>query len=231
MASSALAATYNMAAPILPDPTLSPGDVLTSDPAIICKSGYTQTVRNVPQSLKNQIYKAYGITSRLPGEYEIDHIISLELGGSNSAKNLFPESFKTQPLNAHVKDTLENKLHALACAGTITMQEAQRAIASNWTTAYVKYVGPLPGGVSPVSSGPASPPVPTTVQQIPAQLQGNASMAPLAGGSCPPAAPVKLSKAGIYHLPIGDSKYGRTHATQCFKDAASAAAAGFRGVK
>ncbi|WP_189093547.1 sunset domain-containing protein [Deinococcus ruber] len=231
MTSSALAATYNMAAPILPDPKLSPGDVLTSDTAIICKPGYTQTVRNVPQALKNQVYKEYGITSRLPGEYEIDHIISLELGGSNSAKNLYPESFKTQPLNAHVKDTLENKLHALACAGTITMQEAQRAIASNWTAAYVKYVGPLPGGVSPVSSGTVSTPAPTAVQQIPAQPPTSASVAPLADGSCPPSAPVKLSKAGIYHLPTGDSNYGRTHATQCFTDAASAAAAGFRGVK
>ena len=76
----------------------------------------------------------------------------LELGGSNSVRNLFPESFKTQPLNAHVKDSLENKLHALACAGKITMQEAQQAIASNWTAAYVKYVGPLPGGAQVIGS-------------------------------------------------------------------------------
>jgi len=100
---SALAAGYNLSAPILPDPKLSPGDVLTSDPKIVCVSGYTKRVRNVPQSLKEQVYREYGITSRQSGEYEIDHIISLELGGSNSIRNLYPESYKTQPLNAHVK--------------------------------------------------------------------------------------------------------------------------------
>ncbi|AWN23210.1 HNH endonuclease [Deinococcus irradiatisoli] len=128
----------------LPNPTLTPGDVLTSDRAVICRSGYTQTVRNVPSSLKTQVYRSYGVTSRQPGEYEIDHLISLELGGSNSVRNLWPESYVTKPLNAHVKDSLENKLHALACNGTISMKEAQQAIAQDWTAAYVKYVGPLP---------------------------------------------------------------------------------------
>jgi len=126
--------------------------VLTTDTALICRSGYTQSIRNVLQALKEQVYREYGITSREPGEYEIDHVVSLELGGSNSARNLCPESYKTQPLNAHIKDALENRLHALACSGKITMQQAQTAIAGNWTVAYTKYVGPLPGGVSVVKS-------------------------------------------------------------------------------
>jgi hypothetical protein len=36
------------------------------------------------------VYKAYGIISHQPHEYEIDHLISLELGGSNSIRNLPP---------------------------------------------------------------------------------------------------------------------------------------------
>lgn len=137
--SSVLAAGYNLQAPLVPDPKLSPGNVLTSDPKLVCVSGYVKTVRNVPQSLKEQVYREYGITSRQSGEYKIDHLISLELGGRNSIRNLFPESFKTMPLNAHVKDALENRLHDLACSGKITLAEAQQAIASNSTTAYVKY--------------------------------------------------------------------------------------------
>lgn len=128
----------------LPNPALTPGAVLTTDSAVICVPGYTQTVRNVPSSLKAQVYKSYGITSRQPGEYEVDHLISLELGGSNSIRNLWPESYVTHPLNAHVKDALENKLHSLACNGTISMEDAQKAVAGDWTAAYVKYVGPLP---------------------------------------------------------------------------------------
>jgi len=234
---SVLAATDHD--PVVPDPRLSPGDVLTSDTAVICMPGYTKTVRNVPQALKEQVYREYNITGRAPGEYEIDHIISLELGGSNSIRNLFPESFKSQPLNAHVKDTLENKLHDLACSGKITMQEAQQAIASNWTTAYVKYVGPLPGGAQPVqevngSTGPktAAPAsgsgATATVPVLPAPLVRPSAVPPNADGSCPAAAPIKVSKAGIYHLPQGDGSYARTHAQSCFATPGAAEAAGYR---
>ena len=232
-------ASYNLNAPILPDPKLSPGDVLTSDPKIVCVSGYTKTVRNVPQALKEQVYREYGITHRESGEYEIDHIISLELGGSNSIRNLYPESFQTQPLNAHVKDQLENRLHDLACSGKITLQEAQQAISSNWTAAYVKYLGPLPGGAGVVKTTQATTQIPAPATTTPAgsgpvgsQVTSKAGpLPPNADGSCPASAPIKVSRAGIYHLPQGDGSYSRTHARSCFSTAAAAEAAGYRGVK
>jgi len=64
--------------PIVPDPAKTPGDVLTTDALVVCQKGYTKTVRDVPESLKNQIYRSYGILSHKPREYEIDHLISLE---------------------------------------------------------------------------------------------------------------------------------------------------------
>ena len=88
------------APPRRPDPHLTPGDVLTTDPAVICVPGYTRTVRHVPQSLQNQVYRAYHIATHRPREYEIDHLISLELGGSNSIRNPWPQSYVTHPLNA-----------------------------------------------------------------------------------------------------------------------------------
>jgi hypothetical protein len=57
--------------------------------------------------------KRYGRT------IEIDHIVSLELGGSNDPADLFPEP-GSGAAKYHVKDTLENKLHDLVCAGTMT---------------------------------------------------------------------------------------------------------------
>ncbi len=124
----------------LPDPKLSPGDTLDVTANDICVSGYSSKVRNVPQSEKNQIYAEYGITSHAPGAYEIDHIISLELGGSNSAKNLFPQSY-TGDWNAHIKDKLENKLHSLVCDGTVNLKTAQKEISTDWIAAYKKYLG------------------------------------------------------------------------------------------
>jgi hypothetical protein len=69
----------------------------------------------------------------------VDHLISLELGGSNSIKNLWPQSYRTQPWNAHVKDTLENELHDEVCSGRLDLKTAQREIAGDWIAAYRKY--------------------------------------------------------------------------------------------
>ncbi|HZY44001.1 MAG TPA: hypothetical protein VFF70_04550, partial [Anaerolineae bacterium] len=55
----------------LPDPVLSPGDTLDVTKDDICVSGYSAKVRDVPQSVKNQVYAEYGITSHAPGSYEI----------------------------------------------------------------------------------------------------------------------------------------------------------------
>lgn len=237
LALTGVAGAINTHAPLMPDPVKTPGDVLTTDPKVICKPGYTQTVRNVPQSVKEQVYRSYGITSREPGEYEIDHLISLELGGSNSVKNLWPESYKTQPLNAHVKDKIENKLHDLACKGKITFAQAQQMIAHNWQAAYVQFIGPLPGGVTPPQTGtlpaPRVPtlPNPTTVPVAGTAQgtgQGTGAVPPNPDGSCPASAPVKVSRSGIYHLPSGDPDYNRTRAQSCFTGAAAAQAAGYR---
>ena len=150
--------------PILPDRVKSPGDVFPVDAATVCVPGYSKKVRAVSSTLKEAVFKLYGIQNRNPGEYELDHVISLELGGNNSVNNLFPQSYITEPLNAHVKDKLENRLHTLVCTGQLDLVVAQQAIASDWTAAYAKYYGPLPGssGLSPDPSPlPSSASAPT----------------------------------------------------------------------
>jgi hypothetical protein len=124
----------------LPNPQMTPGDTLDVTTADICVPGYSSKVRDVPTSVKNQVYQEYGITSHKPGAYEVDHLISLELGGSNSVKNLWPESY-TGNWNAHIKDKLENKLHQDVCANQVDLKTAQHAIATDWIAAYKKYVG------------------------------------------------------------------------------------------
>ena len=134
--------------PAVPNPKLTPGDVLPVTAADICVPGYTKKVRDVPAEVKRQAYARYGVRTHEPGEYEVDHLISLSLGGSNSIRNLWPESFRTSPWNAYVKDDLENELHRRVCAGTMNLADAQRAIANNWVVGYRHYVHstPLPAG-------------------------------------------------------------------------------------
>jgi hypothetical protein len=69
--------------------------------------------------------------------------LALSIGGSNSIKNLWPESYRTV-WNAHVKDRLEDRLHALVIGGKLDLETAQREIATDWIAAYKKYIVPSP---------------------------------------------------------------------------------------
>jgi hypothetical protein len=122
----------------LPDPRCTPGSV---DPAVtqgnlrstICHPGYTKTVRP-PSSATSRFkydvaYPAYHEPQSR--RTELDHLISLELGGSNDATNLWPE----YPPTPNPKDKVENALHAAICDGRVKLTAAQNAIASNWETA------------------------------------------------------------------------------------------------
>jgi hypothetical protein len=125
----------------LPDPHCTPGSV---DPAIteaniattICRSGYTGKVRP-PESETSHAkfgvaYPAYRIPDSATSE--LDHLVSLELGGSNDITNLWPE-VGTIP---NPKDKVENALRRAVCDGRVTLAAAQRAIAANWMTAQAK---------------------------------------------------------------------------------------------
>jgi hypothetical protein len=92
-------------------------------------------VRNVPSSEKDQVYAEYAITHHSTGQYEVDHLVSLELGGSNDIANLWPEAASPKP-GFHEKDKVENYLHDQVCSGAISLPEAQKEIATNWLAVY-----------------------------------------------------------------------------------------------
>lgn len=121
----------------LPDHACTPGAIFTdATPSIICVSGYSQGVRSVSVSLKKKLYGAYGIDYPQPrGDYELDHLIPLELGGSNDPSNLFPEAASPAP-GFHEKDLVEDYLHQEMCAGRIDLHAAQVAIADDWISVY-----------------------------------------------------------------------------------------------
>ena len=130
--------------PIRPDPTLTPGVVHQPPTPLVtlCQPGYTKTVRDVPDAVKQQVLREYGYDPKTvpKGSMEIDHLVSLEIDGSNDIKNLWPQSYVTQPLNAHRKDVLENTLHRMVCRHEIDLATAQHEIITDWVAAYQKYV-------------------------------------------------------------------------------------------
>ena len=81
----------------------------------------------------------YGISDASPGEHEIDYLIGPGVGGTEDIHNLWPEAYNARPWNARVKDSLEERLHQLVCAGELDLSTAQHDIATDWIAAYKKY--------------------------------------------------------------------------------------------
>jgi hypothetical protein len=118
------------------DKACTPGDIFhDATKEKICVPGYAGSVRNVTQSTKNKVYAAYGVKTHKPGQYEVDHLVSLQLGGSNEISNLWPEPATPTP-GFHEKDRVENYLHDQICKGSISLREAQIEIATNWLAVY-----------------------------------------------------------------------------------------------
>ena len=136
--------------PVLPNSSQTPGAIdanVTQENihSTICVSGYTTKVRpsssyttNLKEMQLSGSYSFYGHIN--PGDFEEDHLIPLEIGGSpTSVLNLWPEPYSSVS-GARIKDVLENKLHELVCNGTVTLSLAQESISSNWYVAYEKYI-------------------------------------------------------------------------------------------
>jgi hypothetical protein len=150
-----------------PDPTITPGAL---NPAVtqvtikstICVSGWTATIRPPSEyttGLKIEQMAEYGYNDRSTADYEEDHLISLELGGSpTDPRNLWPEPYTAsmadgRSTGAHIKDGFETRLKTEVCAGTITLAQGQAEIGDHWVHAYYGIAIAMP----PATPRPATP--------------------------------------------------------------------------
>jgi hypothetical protein len=110
----------------LPDPSCTPGAVETTDLEIICHHS-TWERRNVSSAIHRQVFEEYGMAyPQTRGEFEVDHLIPLELGGSNDIANLWPEAAEPRP-GFHDKDLCENWAHKIVCDGTMAHRRGAEA--------------------------------------------------------------------------------------------------------
>jgi hypothetical protein len=155
MGLSATAASATAASPAiftlhtgLPVHSLTPG---ATNPKVtpktihstICVTGWTSSIRPptaYTNSLKSRQLRTYGFADRNPADYEEDHLIPLELGGSpTDPRNLWPEPHHVviagHDWGSYTKDGLEDILRHRVCSGEQSLASAQNEIALNW----VKY--------------------------------------------------------------------------------------------
>ena len=121
-----------------PIPALTPGAVQPIALADIC-GGRTLPREAVSPEIRQAILRDYQMETVGPDEYELDYLITPELGGSSDRRNLWPERYASRIWNARVKDDLERLLPALVCQGTLDLATAQQDIATDWIAAYQKY--------------------------------------------------------------------------------------------
>jgi hypothetical protein len=131
-------ATVNAEGP-KPKAGLTPGETRPIAIAEICRRPEAEVIANIPEGTRRKVFAEYGISSR-SDSFEVDYLITPDLGGTESLRNLWPQPYSVR-WNARVKDRLEERLHELVCAGKLDLPTAQRAIAVNWIDAYKKYVG------------------------------------------------------------------------------------------
>jgi hypothetical protein len=123
----------------VPDRQLTPGMTRAVSLSEVCSMPHEEVIREVPESVRRQVFEEYGIQAANPNDYEIDYLIAPGLGGADDIRNLWPEPYGAHAWNAQVKDALEERLHELVCSRQIDLGTAQREISANWIAAYKKY--------------------------------------------------------------------------------------------
>ena len=140
-----MAATLGVAADSgqtgLPSSFLTPGDAKKVTKEQICAPGYSASLKPTKESTREDAFNRYGLRGGKSATEVLDHLIPVELGGTDSEQNLWPEPANGD-WNASQKDALEQKLLTMVCDGTLTVKQAQTAIKKNWVQAYQQYVGP-----------------------------------------------------------------------------------------
>ena len=126
--------------PLEPSRSLTPGATRQVNLRELCGAGPDIAVpRAVPVSLQRQVFQEYGMNGVPSNDYEVDFLITPELGGSDDIHNLWPQPYYSTVWNAHAKDELEDRLHELVCNGELDLGTAQHDISADWILAYKKY--------------------------------------------------------------------------------------------
>jgi anti-sigma factor RsiW len=122
---------------VLPEPAHTPGAVTQLTTAELCSG--VRPSRLVTEDVRQQVLRAYGMERVSTATYELDALVTPELGGSTDPANLWPQRYHSPVWNARVKDELERLLPEMVCRQEITLAQAQQEIASDWIAAYKRY--------------------------------------------------------------------------------------------
>jgi hypothetical protein len=116
----------------LPDSVVTPGQTRRISKERLCSTKPYRDNSDDAFLRKKEVCRLYG-QKECPGpKFQVDHLISLGIGGADTVKNIFPMPIE----QAKLKDKLEYALKREVCDGIISLAEAQQDIAKDWVAAY-----------------------------------------------------------------------------------------------
>jgi len=112
----------------LPNSKYTPGDVSSF---VMLNWICNHYIDSFPPSIVDvrKAYSNYGVLLN-DKNYKLDFLIPISLGGTNSVKNMWPQTYK-QWL---AKNKIENDILFDICNGKISFKEAQELLAKDWTS-------------------------------------------------------------------------------------------------
>ena len=116
---------------LLPNPKLTPGRVAERD----------KDRRGVAVAMEQKVFARYRLPWARRGEFKIDHLIPLELGGADTLDNLWPQSVRVKPYDADRKEQLTEVLLTKIARRQMTLAQAQEEIRRDWIDAFLDHVG------------------------------------------------------------------------------------------
>lgn len=90
--------------------------------------------------VKAALLREAGIDESQKGDFELDHIVPLALGGHpRKLSNLALQPWEGEH-GATMKDLLKVRLQNLVCQGQVSLSDAQACVAEDWEARAAKYM-------------------------------------------------------------------------------------------
>lgn len=126
-----------------PDPNLTPGLVASTDLVAICQMGkrihgeFLLRDPLIAPSVQQEALAEYNIPAARAPHYGLDFLVPLQLGGANAIQNIWPVS-TTHGVGFREKEILNIRLHVLVCERQMPLDQAQKAVATDWVKLWLK---------------------------------------------------------------------------------------------
>lgn len=109
----------------------------------ICAPDFrTGPFRHTSEAVKKKACAEYGAKGCPGSQWEVDHVISLELGGADQVGNLWPEAIHQARIKDHAVEDNMGGPRGLVCQGKMSLRDAQAGISADWVK-YGKKIGTM----------------------------------------------------------------------------------------